>query len=51
MSPSTSTDMTDVEMGSIAEIELSEKFARTGTVTGKTSGKKKVVCIDHNINQ
>lgn len=43
MSPSTSEDMTDVDMASIAEVELSEKFSVQGTSTGKISGKKKVV--------
>lgn len=47
MSPSSSTDMTDVEMGSIAEDELSEKFSVQGIATGKTSGKTKIVCIKH----
>ncbi|XP_055852444.1 RAC serine/threonine-protein kinase [Episyrphus balteatus] len=42
MSPSTSEDMTDVDMASIAEVELSEKFSVQGTSTGKISGKKKV---------
>lgn len=45
MSPSTSTDMTDVDMASIAEDELSEKFSVQGIATGKTSGKTKVVSI------
>lgn len=43
MSPSTSTDMTDVDMASIAEDELSEKFSVQGVATGKTSGKTKIV--------
>lgn len=45
MSPSTSTDMTDVDMASIAEDELSEKFSVQGVATGKTSGKTKIVSI------
>lgn len=45
MSPSTSTDMSDVDMASIAEVELSEKFSVQGTSTG-TSGRKKVVSKD-----
>lgn len=44
MSPSSSTDMTDVDMASIAEDELSEKFSVQGIATGKTSGKTKIVC-------
>lgn len=43
MSPSSSTDMTDVDMASIAEDELSEKFSVQGIATGKTSGKTKIV--------
>lgn len=43
MSPSTSTDMTDVDMASIAEDELSEKFSVQGVATGKISGKTKIV--------
>lgn len=43
MSPSTSTDMTDVDMASIAEDELSEKFSVQGVATGKSSGKTKIV--------
>lgn len=45
MSPSSSTDMTDVDMASIAEDELSEKFSVQGIATGKTSGKTKIVRI------
>lgn len=45
MSPSTSTDMTDVDMASIAEDELSEKFSVQGIVTSQSSGKTKIVCI------
>lgn len=45
MSPSSSTDMTDVDMASIAEDELSEKFSVQGIATGKTSGKTKIVCV------
>lgn len=45
MSPSSSTDMTDVDMASIAEDELSEKFSVQGIATGKSSGKTKIVCI------
>lgn len=45
MSPSSSTDMTDVDMASIAEDELSEKFSVRGMVTGKNSGKTKIVSI------
>lgn len=44
MSPSTSSDMTDVDMASIAEDELSEKFSVQGIATGKT-GKSKIVRI------
>ncbi|GAB0095615.1 Non-specific serine/threonine protein kinase [Sergentomyia squamirostris] len=36
------TDMTDVDMASIAEDELSEKFSVQGTSSVKASGKKKV---------
>lgn len=43
MSPSSSTDMTDVDMASIAEDELSEKFSVQGIATGKSSGKTKIV--------
>lgn len=43
MSPSTSTDMTDVDMASIAEVELSEKFSVQGTSVGKSNGITKVV--------
>lgn len=42
MSPSTSSDMADVDMASIAEDELSEKFSVQGTSTKKISGRKKV---------
>lgn len=42
MSPSTSADIGDVDMASIAEVELSEKFSVQGTSTGKISGKRKV---------
>ncbi|XP_031633560.1 RAC serine/threonine-protein kinase-like [Contarinia nasturtii] len=42
MSPFSSTDMTDVDMASIAEDELSEKFSVQGIATGKTSGKTKI---------
>lgn len=45
MSPSISTDMTDVDMASIAEDELSEKFSVRGMVTGRNSGKTKIVSI------
>lgn len=45
MSPSSSTDMTDVDMASIAEDELSEKFSVQGIATGKSSGKTKIVRI------
>lgn len=38
------TDMTDVDMATVAEEEFCEKFAAQGTSTGKMSGKKKVVC-------
>lgn len=51
MSPSSSTDMTDVDMASIAEDELSEKFSVQGIATGKTSGKTKIVCFRYLINQ
>lgn len=50
MSPSSSTDMTDVEMGSIAEDELSEKFSVQGVATGKTSGKTKIVSRNFKIH-
>lgn len=49
MSPSSSTDMTDVDMASIAEDELSEKFSVQGIATGKSSGKTKIVCHSQNI--
>lgn len=42
MSPSTSTDMADVDMASIAEVELSEKFSVQGTSTRSSGGIKKV---------
>lgn len=42
MSPSSSTDMSDVDMASIAEDELSEKFSVQGIATGRT-GRNKVV--------
>lgn len=42
-SASTATDMIDVDMASIAEDELSEKFSVQGTSSVKASGKKKVV--------
>lgn len=45
MSPCTSSDMGDVDMASIAEDELSEKFSVQGVATGKTSGKTKIVSI------
>lgn len=45
MSPSTNSDMTDVDMACIAEDELSEKFSVQGTSTMKSSGKKKVVSV------
>lgn len=41
MSPSTTNDMTDIDMGD----ELSEKFSVQGTSTGKASGRTKVVSI------
>ena len=37
------TDMTDVDMASIAENELCEKFSVTGTSTRSSGGVKKVV--------
>lgn len=43
MCPSNSTDMTDVDMASIAEVELSEKFSVQGTSTRNSGGVKKVV--------
>lgn len=49
MSPSTSTDMTDVDMASIAEDELSEKFSVQGVATGKT-GKSKIVSISYQLS-
>ncbi|KAI9577510.1 hypothetical protein GQX74_004972 [Glossina fuscipes] len=42
MCPSNSTDMTDVDMASIAEVELSEKFSVQGTSTRNSGGVKKV---------
>lgn len=45
MSPSTSTDMSDVDMASIAEVELSEKFSVQGTSVGRNNGVTKVVSI------
>lgn len=45
MSPSSSNDMTDVDMAIIAEDELSEKFSVRGMITGKNSGKTKIVSI------
>lgn len=42
----TSTDIGDVDMASIAEVELSEKFSVQGTSTGKVSGRNKIVSID-----
>lgn len=45
MSPSTSNDQGDVDMASIAEDELSEKFSAQGVATGKTSGKTKIVSL------
>lgn len=45
MALSTSTDMTDVDMASIAEDELSEKFSVQGIATGKANGKMKVVSL------
>ncbi|XP_017083530.1 RAC serine/threonine-protein kinase [Drosophila eugracilis] len=41
MSPSVQTDMTDVDMAGIAEVELSEQFSVQGT-TCNSSGVKKV---------
>jgi len=46
MSPSTSSDIGDVEMGTIAEVELSQQFSLQGTSTGKASGRQKVVSIN-----
>lgn len=43
MSPSAQTDMSDVDMAGIAEVELSEQFSVQGT-TRNSSGVKKVVC-------
>lgn len=43
MCPSNSTDMSDVDMASIAEVELSEKFSVQGTSTRSSGGVKKVV--------
>lgn len=37
------SDMSNVDMASIAEVELSEKFAVQGTSTGKNSGQRKIV--------
>lgn len=42
MSPSTSDDTTDVDMASIAEVELCEKFSIQGTST-KRDRRRKVV--------
>lgn len=47
MSPITTNDMTDVEMGTTAEEELSEKFSVQGIATGKNSGKTKIVSDSH----
>lgn len=44
MSPSVQTDMADVDMAGIAEVELSEQFSVQGT-TCNSSGIKKVVGI------
>lgn len=44
MSPSAQTDMADVDMAGIAEVELSEQFSVQGT-TRNSSGVKKVVRI------
>lgn len=38
--------MADVDMASIAEDELSEKFSVQGIATGKTSGKTKIVRLE-----
>lgn len=45
MCPSNSTDMSDVDMASIAEVELSEKFSVQGTSTRSSGGIKKVVSV------
>lgn len=45
------TDMTDVDMASIAENELCEKFSVTGTSTRSSGGVKKVVCCTELINE
>lgn len=45
MSTTNSTDMTDVDMASIAEDELCEKFSVQGTSTRSSGGVKKVVCM------
>lgn len=47
MSPSTSNDMGDIDMGD----ELSEKFSVQGTSTGKVSGRTKVVSRNLNDNE
>lgn len=46
MTPSEQTDMTDVDMATIAEDELSEQFSVQGT-TCNSSGVKKVVSTTH----
>lgn len=45
MCTSDNTDMTDVDMASIAENELCEKFSVQGTSTRSSGGVKKVVSI------
>lgn len=45
MSPSTSTDMSDVDMASIAEVELRNSFSVQGTTKRSSGGVKKVVSI------
>lgn len=45
MCTSDNTDMTDVDMASIAENELCEKFSVQGTSTRSSGGIKKVVCF------
>ena len=51
MSQGDSTDMTDVDMASIAEVELSEKFSVQGTSTRNREGVKKVVSCSSTHNK
>lgn len=49
MSLSTSTDMSDVDMASIAEVELRNSFSVQGTTKRTSGGVKKVVSIGKGI--